>query len=331
MSGDCNIDLLKYDKITFVEDFLNIIFCNYYQPAILQPTRYIDKNRPSLIDNIFVNSLDLKATSGNLITKVSDHMPNFIILERKIHNNKKPNILKRNFKNFKESDYIKDIKDINFDFVDDGCQNIDSKYDLFQQNVLDIIQKHAPLQRLSKKRRKQLMKPWITNGILKSISIKNRFYKKFLKSKNPLFYERYKYYRDTLNKLIKSSKRLHYNSYFETFKNNSKKIWSAINEIINKSSKAKSNEISLITANGNILEEVANTFNEFFTNIARNLVNKLDKSKSHFTDYLTDSPSESIMLLPVTELEVFNQLNNLEASKSAGAYLSLFLDKTNKK
>ena len=150
LSGDFNIDLFMLDKITFVEDFLNIMFCIYYQPVILQPTRYTDKNRSSLIDNIFVNSLDLKATSGNFIAKVSGHMPNFITLERKIHITKKSNILKRNFKNFKESDYIKDIKD-NFDFVDDGCQNIDSKYDLFQQNVLDIIEKHAPLQRSSKK------------------------------------------------------------------------------------------------------------------------------------------------------------------------------------
>ena len=42
--------------------------------------------------------------------------------------------------------------------------------------------------------------------------------------------------------------------------------------------------------------------------------------KSHFTDYLKHSSSENIMLLPATEIEVLNKLNNLYSSKSAVVY-----------
>ena len=89
--GDFNLDLLKFDKLHVIEQFVNVMFC--FQLVILQPTRYTDNSRPTVIDNIFVNSLDLKAISGNLISKISDHMPNFIILQRNISENKKLKII----------------------------------------------------------------------------------------------------------------------------------------------------------------------------------------------------------------------------------------------
>ncbi len=324
--GDFNLDLIKFDKINVVEQFINLMFSNYYQPVILQPTRYIDNSRPSLIDNIFVNSLGLKAVSGNLINKISDHMPNFLILEKTIPKNNKLSVIKRNFKNFNENDFITDVKQLNFDNLNNTQNpqnNIDIKYDYFHNNILQIIEKHAPLQPLSKKKKKQLLKPWITKGILKSITVKNKLYKKFLKSKDSFWYQRYKYYRNMLHRLIKNSKRLHYNSYFESFKTNSKMIWKGINDLINKSSTSRKTEATSIKVNGNIIKDpkqVANKFTDYFTNVAKSLVDKLGTSNSNFKDYLKDPIAESIMLFPVTEVEVLDQINSLDSSKAAGAY-----------
>ena len=111
------------------------MFCYYFQPSILQPTRYKDKIRPSLIGNIFVNSLDLKAMSGNLISRISDHMPNFIILEKNISESKKLNIIKRNFRNFNETFFINEVKHVNFDNLYDAQNNIHTKYDIFQNKI----------------------------------------------------------------------------------------------------------------------------------------------------------------------------------------------------
>ncbi len=58
VSGDFNLDLLAYDKHPIVEEFLNITFANCLQPLILQPSRYTDNHKPSLIDNIFINSIE---------------------------------------------------------------------------------------------------------------------------------------------------------------------------------------------------------------------------------------------------------------------------------
>ena len=47
---------------------------------ILGPTRFVEHNKPSLIDNIFVNFSDMHCTSGNMIEKITDHLPNFLLI-----------------------------------------------------------------------------------------------------------------------------------------------------------------------------------------------------------------------------------------------------------
>eukprot|EP00794_Sanderia_malayensis_P021041 gene21041-23097_t len=48
--------------------------------------------------------------------------------------------------------------------------------------------------------------------------------------------------------------------------------------------------------------------------MAKNLVDKPGTSNSNFKDYLQDLIAESLMLLPVTEVD---QMNNLDSSKAA--------------
>lgn len=54
---------------------------NYLLPYILQPTCVTDRSA-TLIDNIFANTFNFNALiSGNLVTKISDHFPQFLITE----------------------------------------------------------------------------------------------------------------------------------------------------------------------------------------------------------------------------------------------------------
>ena len=77
VAGDFNFDLLKYDYNNLTNDFLSIMYSNFFQPCILEPTRITSNNRPSLLDNIFINTHDKEVYSGNIIDKISDHIPNF--------------------------------------------------------------------------------------------------------------------------------------------------------------------------------------------------------------------------------------------------------------
>lgn len=81
ISGDFNIDLLKFGSHSETGEFMNILGTHFFQPHILQPTRITDHSA-TLIDNIFFNSLDHFAISGNIINDISDHMANFLIINK---------------------------------------------------------------------------------------------------------------------------------------------------------------------------------------------------------------------------------------------------------
>ena len=80
LTGDLNINLLNFDKNKEVNEFLDILTSNWFTPQILGPTRFVEHNKPSLVDNIFVNFSDMHCTSGNIIEKITDHLPNFLII-----------------------------------------------------------------------------------------------------------------------------------------------------------------------------------------------------------------------------------------------------------
>ena len=82
---------------------------NSYQPCITEPTRIVNGNRPSLVDNIFSNSVE-KCISGNLFEKISDHLPSFVIFEN-VKNKPKPKLTKR--RNMKLMDPLKFQGDLN--------------------------------------------------------------------------------------------------------------------------------------------------------------------------------------------------------------------------
>ena len=56
------------------------MLANFYIRLLTQPTRIHGNSCLSLIDDIFINSLECEAESGNLIEDISDHLPNFTFL-----------------------------------------------------------------------------------------------------------------------------------------------------------------------------------------------------------------------------------------------------------
>ena len=81
LMGDFNFDLLQYDTDNNSYDFLNSIVENGMLLFIHQPTRLIDSSA-TLIDNIFSNNIEDESISGNLFIKLSDHLPQFLIINR---------------------------------------------------------------------------------------------------------------------------------------------------------------------------------------------------------------------------------------------------------
>ena len=65
ITGYFNYDLLKHSKNQHIRGFLDIMLDNFLQPCIPEPTRVIDGNKPSIVDNIFTNIIDKQIMSEN--------------------------------------------------------------------------------------------------------------------------------------------------------------------------------------------------------------------------------------------------------------------------
>ena len=87
---------------------------------------------------------------------------------------------------------------------------------------------------MSKRKSKLLTKPWITQGLLKSIKTKSKLYNALLRNLSSLNHVQYKQYRNTINHLLKISKCSYYDCKIESTKNNLKAVWKLLNTIINR-------------------------------------------------------------------------------------------------
>ena len=81
-TGDFNVDLIKFDLNNNTNEYLNTVLKNSFIPTILLPTRVTSVHACKLIDHIYYLSRNnrMQIASGNLMTDMSDHFANFIIL-----------------------------------------------------------------------------------------------------------------------------------------------------------------------------------------------------------------------------------------------------------
>ena len=79
MLGDFNVDLLNYDSNHDVSNFFDTMHPDLLFLHITSPTRITAKSS-ALIDNIFSNFFDSSFTSGNIVTVLSDHHAQFLVI-----------------------------------------------------------------------------------------------------------------------------------------------------------------------------------------------------------------------------------------------------------
>ena len=118
-------------------------------------------------------------------------------------------------------------------------------------------------------------KPWITLGLQKSISVKNKLITNFINKKDPMLKEErhtnYKKYRNLLSTLIKKSKQAYYDRYFEQTWKTIKNTLKGIKSLTTLKTIASSIPTVLSLGNGDTITnpyDIANTFNNYFASIA---------------------------------------------------------------
>ena len=77
-------------------------------------------------------------------------------------------------------------------------------------------------------------RPWLTNGLLKSIQKKHRLYKTYFKNPNQKNKKMFTHFRNKLTGLLRIAKNNYYSSVFDKIKSNTKEMWNQINDILGK-------------------------------------------------------------------------------------------------
>ena len=193
-------------------EFLDSLASNSFIPLILQPTR-ITSHSNALIDNIFLNIINPDIISSNLTAIISDHLPQFATIPNMSGNtaSNKSNIYERDWSNFEWENFILDYVSIDWeDLLKIDELHVDNSTHMYLGKIIILLNTYALLKRTDKYKLRSKSKPWITLGLQRSISVKNKLLTEFINAKHPILKEEthieYKSYRNLLSTLMKKSK-----------------------------------------------------------------------------------------------------------------------------
>ena len=113
MLCDFNLNLLNADSHSGTNEFLSTLGTYYFSPHVLQPTR-ITNHSATLLDNVFFNSVSHHTISGNTLYDLTDHLPNFPIINKFAALPKGFKIFKRVYSHFNEQNFLQDVQSLNW-------------------------------------------------------------------------------------------------------------------------------------------------------------------------------------------------------------------------
>lgn len=318
LCGDFNIDILNksnnYNDSKF--KYLNLLYSNGFTSYINEYTRIFNGSK-SCLDHFFVKShMNQKNFTPIILkSKITDHYP--IIL--KLNINKKIEHKLNNKNEILIINYDKLVNLVeNTDWTTCKNINIDHYVDSFILLLKTIIKQSTTHRYVNSKTRKR--SPWITQGIIKSINVRDKLYKATkLETDNNSIKELYTYYRKLIPVLIKNAKNFYYtNKINENSK--PKDLWSISNDYLNKNN-SKNNVIKNINVNEQIITDnkiMADEFNNYFATVGQNLSENINTYSDYDnTDNIVRN-SYSLFLRPIDEKELQEIIFGFSNNKTSG-------------
>ena len=149
------------------------------------------------------------------------------------------------------------------------------------------------------------------------MEVRDKLYKKWLITRNYVFLNKYKLYRNKIATINKTYRDCFYNDIL-TKSDNTKKMWDIINLLIHK--KQPSSHIEKLLVDNKQYKQpltISNCLNNFFCNVPSTLASQLPKSNKRATSYLSQKHNQ-FRFSQVSEIEIFLLLESLDINKSFG-------------
>ena len=329
IAGDINIDLLKINTNLYANDFFHTLVAQSFIPKITLPTRFSEL-RCTLIDN-FICKLSpaiLDSSAAIFTNKISDHQLYILAVPNLSSMNKTPKYTKMLSTANSIPNFVADICKANIltKLNPEIFANPNENYNTLEKLIVLNINKHFPTRRVKYNKYQHKKSTWITKGILHSIKFRDNLYRELKQTcPNSDIFKIKKINLATYNKILKRNiliaKQMHYQSKFHKYKNDIKGTWGVIRYILNKTHGKKDYpaQFNLNGAHESDRTLVANSFNQYFTNIGKKLANKITNpvGKSH-KDYLNFPCQTRFNFTIVDENAVTKIIEALKTKSSCG-------------
>lgn len=127
-------------------------------------------------------------------------------------------------------------------------------------------------------------------------------------------------YNNAFNKLKRLMKTTYYSTMLEANKHNIKKSWSILKLAIGKRNDKSSFPHEFLLNNLPVSDKsiIANSFNQYFSNIGPETCKNVPASQNKFTDYVPPPLSKSMFLDPIDIFSVLDATRKLNTKTSAG-------------
>ena len=160
-------------------------------------------------------------------------------------------------------------------------------YQAFEDFVLRIKEKNMPMKTVRFDKYKHKMTKWVTTGIITSIKVRDKLYRQ-LKS-HPVNSQEYytlktnlKTYNTILKKNIRKAKKDYHYDQFAKYKNDIRKTWDTLKDVINRSKNTSSFPSHFIINTSTVTEKpiIADKFNEYFCEIGPKLAESIPSPRN---------------------------------------------------
>jgi hypothetical protein len=282
---DANINLLDLANTDSL-NYMNLLFACGYLQGIFKATR-IQNNSKTLIDHIHFNNIRTNIISGVIISDVSDHFFTFICPQSStLKTPATKTTVSRDFSSPKLENFKRDLSVLDWNNVLTS-QDVETAYDCFWTQYTNVFNTNFPLKRKRFNKNFNGINKFMTNGLLTSRRTKNKLHAKAVSDPSMENINHFKAYKTVYQRTIRAAKKLHIARTLTENANNPKKTWQTLNELLGKNS--KSDTVSHLNINGTISsdhKQMANHFNEFFTNIGQQISDSVPPVTKPPEDYV---------------------------------------------
>lgn len=308
--GDFNINLKEKNSSS---ENLELIMLSYsFRNIVDSPTR-VTLESETLIDLVITND-DSHIKNEVLKSDLSDHFPILTTFkENSLQINEKYTY--RNYSEKNLTGFKLECNQLNWDEIYNE-QNPDVAYDIFYTKLMSIYNKYFPDIQGNKIHKVNDL-PWITKELKKSKKIKNKLFKKYLKSKDLLDLNIYKNHRNKLNREFRQAKIEYYNKTF--ISKDKKQIWIELNKLMHRTTQP--NKIESIIKNDTVITDkgkLPDIFNEFFINVNDDTINPNTKILNDPLEYIKLSQPNSFSFIPTSPIEVQKVISRMKNKVSTG-------------